>query len=1740
MQPLILHSSSRRASYMPYYSQNGTHIVREKNLFHLVPAQEKRLRNVLNKPHMLMPNEGNFSLGHLQFSFQEFESFLRKAEGIRISDSYLVNEAAEHVIGNIEYSVIEICFCIQVFSLDALNKCVHKFICNKMEQAKIKFMHMQDRDELIKSDYFFKFRISEITPGKGFLIDFEELKIRLLFLDERQPLPDKWAISLTTHLIQHANGNSINENIRHLKLRKLFANDLQRSQIPVFTFVRKMTQGFTSFLDPLETNEIIKKFTDNFSPDDFEKLKEGFLLHQRRHYPTYAVPKKIKGIKAPVASTSAVKMHEIARKQLEDSYNTFYFRACYEFVDTDRTLPAKDMRTRHKECVDNLKSQYLEIWKNIAKLTFIIEKPINIFLLMKEIGDELKKHLTVDLKRVFTGLWSRVDVAKWNIQTELEGVCGRAWDRMNPAHDALLTDIGPQLLNCIGPALLDLPQERQQRILSFINKFLKLNPTSFSKLEHTLRLMISLDVTFKKLNKIKCLQHVQTAIPYEILTRSVKCQDMKKAVECLNLLTFFQHLQKSAAEAYGKYCRSLATVWKTQKPKPQLLENLMSLIIECPEYTQELLVVVQGLFFFAWTQKIEGLNAYSFSFLEHPQKPSLQIQIRSAYLAIFGNPIEMTVEFLRCYVKLVKIFHENERHYSFFINLPKDLNISVPALTKDNIKIYSTRLAEGFMESPISEVLKIQYQSTLKPKVFYKQLQENFAEHINPLVVERCALSCEIQSFKKIALDCQRHDILEHIPSMVQGDITKEINRIHLILKKILSIPSNDLFVAMLKPLLFQCLSVHFQSLLQTPSSSGLKLVLEIGINTSFFLQKEGSKVASMLFDAYKKIGFSKDRIPFLIEADNLVRLSENWMLPSDELYEKRSRLKLDILNFLSESFPPFDSVPDLKVLLNHLFLNHSPRLRIQEINFDQLQMSVYCDFVVGYALRNPTAESILNAAKFAISTYQFCNHSAEQISELYLLARQFFYSSHMDPQEGAGLFVHRQTGLDLLVLLANKNPGWDKQKAIQSLMITEMFYFFILRDAHKPLKVFKMFVTAFSNLDAANIDYRCFIKCLKKIGPDLFAKKGEFILQGLRALKKDIPFMAGIIASNQKLLDFIPEKEREKLMWELIKDFPIPKTNEEVQVLFGLWDIAKSYSQYVTNENMNLVRVFQSIFILRFLSECDLGHDFIHKIEEIKKYIIQNISLVSKLLLADEKLMNEFNNALKGIRDNVFASEISTSLSICKEESQQNEAVVELTCDTSYETMVKCIPKDAQNNFELLESIFFQLPTIWKLYPDSHAQVEAFLNKLQEEKHLQNVSSEKRLLVLKTLSELPFKDFLQDAWVEIQLLTEKQQFLDLCRQMCLSGEIKLILLVYNAFRDSNHKDLSMCTCILEGCAKISNPLILESLEQEVLKNNPLVELFSSKEEKVQICSHLFEYVLNILSDCNDTKKIQHYAGLINREMNRLHSILPTLDVKTVWKLIKFLLPVYAKTRKSSNVDAVWQLLHYIYAIQDEVITSNEIDSSLNLLLMLKAEHKPENLQLFTDFFSALLHRIALTYKDAKERFSVLNREQQEKVSLVLKHIHGILGKYPPEVFTTYLSMFLRQAHLVVAQFIREEEVRDIAVKACRILDAQYTSLQKYVFDERSVNSKFNEISRYVCLSSIYKPEIGRKLLLRFYAKICRLKSDEPFKWFGALLNLAIQQDIYKDFNDQRIELEKKLKQKILERSINRKNKKLT
>ncbi len=63
-----------------------------------------------------------------------------------------------------------------------------------------------------------------------------------------------------------------------------------------------------------------------------------------------------------------------------------------------------------------------------------------------------------------------------------------------------------------------------------------------------------------------------------------------------------------------------AYAWQTQSELPSLSQEYFSLIINYPEFTNDLLTIARGLFIYSWILGQNKISAYSFDFSENEKK----------------------------------------------------------------------------------------------------------------------------------------------------------------------------------------------------------------------------------------------------------------------------------------------------------------------------------------------------------------------------------------------------------------------------------------------------------------------------------------------------------------------------------------------------------------------------------------------------------------------------------------------------------------------------------------------------------------------------------------------------------------------------------------------------------------------------------------------------------------------------------------------------------------------------------------------------------------------------------------------------------------------------------------------------------------------------------------------------------------------------------------------------------------
>ncbi len=108
-----------------------------------------------------------------------------------------------------------------------------------------------------------------------------------------------------------------------------------------------------------------------------------------------------------------------------------------------------------------------------------------------------------------------------------------------------------------------------------------------------------------------------------------------------------QKLQRKTSEdnlkAADWYCKMAAYAWQTQSELPSLSQEYFSLIINYPEFTNDLLTIARGLFIYSWILGQNKISAYSFDFSENEKTPRLSLSVidghETFHLSLKSDPL---------------------------------------------------------------------------------------------------------------------------------------------------------------------------------------------------------------------------------------------------------------------------------------------------------------------------------------------------------------------------------------------------------------------------------------------------------------------------------------------------------------------------------------------------------------------------------------------------------------------------------------------------------------------------------------------------------------------------------------------------------------------------------------------------------------------------------------------------------------------------------------------------------------------------------------------------------------------------------------------------------------------------------------------------------------------------------------------------------------------------------------------
>jgi len=229
------------------------------------PVQNQRISTLLHKTFIFYPDPGKHSVMPIQFSFNEIDECLKEllaTTNDTIIDLYLINETAEHVIADVEYASVELCYLIGNTSFELILGAFKKFIQEKVKKE-VNIEANQSLSSFVDTDYFCFYRRREIRPAHNFKnysvahsFDFGSLKLTFIHSNQNHEFwpqayfpKNEWFVSLVHNsFFQIQRGIKLrdhlyDEAISSLSSRRIIAKFAPNTN-QLFYLVRRLTQGF--------------------------------------------------------------------------------------------------------------------------------------------------------------------------------------------------------------------------------------------------------------------------------------------------------------------------------------------------------------------------------------------------------------------------------------------------------------------------------------------------------------------------------------------------------------------------------------------------------------------------------------------------------------------------------------------------------------------------------------------------------------------------------------------------------------------------------------------------------------------------------------------------------------------------------------------------------------------------------------------------------------------------------------------------------------------------------------------------------------------------------------------------------------------------------------------------------------------------------------------------------------------------------------------------------------------------------------------------------------------------------------------------------------------------------------------------------------------------------------------------------------------------------------------------------
>ena len=1757
----------------PIYSQ-GTNLVtqcrqlpnksqaqskeKEEKEFHgqkLSQKQLERLMVIYNKTYEITPNPVNFLVTTLPFRIEAFKTAMSEA-GIK-PDLYLTANSAEHVIGNLEQTCVELCCCIDSKSSHLIDKVLSSIMRRGISNSNVTFTtEFSAFKELVEEAYLFQSRKREIRSQRkivGHHIDLGGIRLKFIYLNESTKTnwrqlyfpQEKWFISVDSqvafyiHDIKIASETEFNHALSMLQNRHLTIQDVKNVNNPLSFYLKKISEGYSQSKDGAVFDFVLKYFLEQVTDPITETFREF------AYFGGNVIPRIIH--KGQPQKKSNKDLTQIALKQLKASYLKKHESLTKSFTALYQPLVENSHSDRAKAPgLNDRKSPHIS---NIGRLT-IVQPP------------ELSRGRNVDFQLV-------ADI-------DLKSIGAELFTHTANEQTTIFSNLLPKLKSQL--------HEKDQKELVTLKK-------RFETYQFAL-------ATFNRHAKTAEADSKESVV---LLDSIYSFNEVGTMVIWLNFLDFIVSIPNISEKDCNHYCVKLAAAWKKQMPKSHLLEQMTSIILSM-DSAKDLLCVVRGLFLFA------GYESYTFPFAENEKTPRLHIRIPckngTQYLILKSNPLKTIEDFFDSWDRLDKQFDQFKKQLhpaselrEFFSELPKNLNLNIPKLSHQNKSLYISHFTDAFKKTPLSSILAIQYQNQLNLIPFHQSLidknqKENSIHHIRSIAesILEANLKDAIKSNQRNLSDLITL-ILHQLknPNEISVDTLQKLASLIEIFNKQ---SANELNKDTLLVALGKGFEAVFQSAIENPKLGieqlcALQKLFFIGIKSHFIPAEAQPSHALIILLAHTNNISTINSTKILIEIDHFLDTVETLKNQPEKLNNLCSTLRTKVLQSiksLAEAASKENSWNDSEIAID--FLNR----KIQSMSFqkDYERVLPYMIALVTLTRLKPSVDTFLDTGKMTLGFVTHIPKDTTPDAQLLMFAREL--ASTSTTLKKNDIQNLRSLGIRLVVLLANSIKDSAYLAELDNLFLQNMGSALSQTKGSSAKITFSLFCKAFLDMKHVQTYQKESIQVLKNLlNEDYSSKKMSGIRKRFIATVSTFNMPAAIrLKSLKKLTEQMQENDLKEICentWKRLHQLPLPTNKNELDFMYSLWHLAQFRSEALKDDAEWLKRTMLSIKLLHALCtlitmdeagpktqtlvnaikkflETGKHHiaflqlkglppliDAIRALPTFIKPLIRQLSyqlcetcmytkilskesaaeLDRRLMPADNELQQQSTPASL-LQDNLNA----LSLSSLNSEQENREIVkviwkviepnLKIVNPNTYSAILSIIPKllkfsdssppwdEAKNNLPIL--LLAAWPQAWNKNKQYDSLLTNFLHMLIETKYFDCASANHRLRFFNTLMPFSRNAAFKDVWNHLYDLSLKnlEEEKILCGLICNSNDTSLIYLLHESFVRSQRKNLTPCVFMLKACSDNSSrsqpdPSIFPLILEDVLQPHVLNNLASSPYMNAAF-QHIFQYVTNLSSSEQSSKAIYNYAKVLEEvwEKKAKYLLLPTeVDSKIRESLIlsyikagadfnESLIILLSYSPDNLNPSTLNALISYVYSL------SLSIKSPISTIELVKK-----------------ILRIFLKQKKHLLISDKNNRQSETTTELHQSMVVDILIKLNPILANPYKISELEDLYQLAVGYLNKEKftllndrVNDKVINFSRLIG-------ELSFDDvRGIKEKLFEASIHLTLASIYDPSLGHDILKELLETLEGCKSVESMlSQMTSLIDQANDLSIYENLPPQ-------------------------